>query len=139
MSAKTTIYDTLAHDTTLNGMLARHKYSASKPAIYEAWAGEDAIMPYLNLTYIESESEDHLSKRSCSVNIDVWTEGGTIEAEAIRNQVISLLKGNIIDDSDDRYIRLYLDGDFLTDEDEPNVTHWQIEFTAIFWREVYRP
>lgn len=133
MSILTTVYRVLREDATLNGLLARHKLTKTAPAIYEQWAAEGTEKPYINLTF-RFDISDHWAKRDCTVNIDIFTAGDTMQAELIRNNVIKILDRQTLLDPDDGDVRCYLNNDTLLDEDTPEIAHWNIEMSALFWR-----
>lgn len=136
MSIKTTIYQALATDVTLGNVLARHKAAPSKPAVYEGWAAEDTRKPYICLTYSEVES-DHWAKRDSAVLVDIFSENSSTEAEWIRNRIIKILDRQVLHDTDDRYVRCYLDADQIIDDENPDICHWNVEFSALYWRESF--
>jgi hypothetical protein len=135
MSLLNTVYERLAGNVKLGGLLAKHNLSMNKPAIYEQWAAPDTAKPYICMTYFFGDSY-HWARSETAINIDVFTAGDTVTAEAIRNQVIKLLdqatlKGQDGEESD---VRCFLSNDSIIIEDNPKICHWNIEIMALFWR-----
>lgn len=134
MSLPTLIYNALAGNGNLDALLARHKLAKEKPAIYEQWAAADTDKPYICLLYSFGDSY-HWARTEASVTIDIFTQGDTLKAEAIRNQVIRTLdKQKISGDGEESDVRLFLQSDSIIVEDDPQICHWNIEIGAVFWR-----
>lgn len=133
MSVITTIYNALAENPVLNNSLARHKLTKTKPAIYEQWAAEGTEKPYICLNFFFGDSF-HWGRSEAAINIDIFTDGDTIRAEAIRNQVIRILDKRTLPDAEESEIRCFLTNDSIIPEDNPQICHWNIEIQAIFWR-----
>jgi hypothetical protein len=135
---RTTIYQQLANDAELTGLLAeRPDHLGTGPGIYEAWAPDGAVMPYLNLTYTFTPG-NHAVKRLGSLDVDIFIDSyDTVFMERIQKRIIELLDLRIFDDPDDGPIRVYLDAEIDIPESEPNVTHWNVTFNLIHWRKSF--
>jgi hypothetical protein len=134
MSLLTTVHGALTTNLKLNSLLARHKLAITKPAVYEQWAAEDTAKPYICLRYTFGDSY-HWARSETLVNIDIFTDGDTVKAEAIRNQVIRILDKQTIADGDESDVRFFLENDAIIEEDNPSICHWNLEMKAIFWRQ----
>lgn len=135
MSVLTTLYTTLESDPTLRTILADSTINPTKKAIYDHWADNETLMPYIVISFDFGESF-HWAKRETLLTVDIFTEGDTVQAETIRNLVILRLDREILTDPDDgAFIRCYLNGDRLLDEpDGDEVSHWNVEFSLHHWR-----
>lgn len=141
MSYRTAIYQRLAQDPELNGMLARSTVpgSESAPAIYETWAASGTAMPYINLTYQESSGATFF-KRSATLSVDIFIDSGdTTQIEAIKTRVEQLLDISHQDnarklESEIHYpINVYFDTHLEQFEDQDNIHHWTEQFNVQYW------
>jgi hypothetical protein len=133
MSIQTAIFQTLAADTTLGGLLALSTIDGTQPALYERWAPENTPMPYINLSYSTIEG-DHWAKREATLVVDIFSDQDSINAEAIKNRVIKILNRQIIELENENNARVHYNNDSQIDEPTPAVHHWSIEFSIIYWR-----
>ena len=127
----------MINDSTLKGMLARADFDETAPAIYDIWAERDVKFPYIINTYRFPEG-NHWAKKSGVLNSDIFTKGNSsIEAESIKDRVIFLLDRRIFESDESGSIRVYLNMDGVMPEDTPEVVHWNIEFSVVFWRKKF--
>jgi hypothetical protein len=135
MSIITTLYNALEADEDLQSILANSTINPERKAIYDHWADNETLKPYIVIRFDFGESY-HWAKRETILTVDIFTDGDTVQAEQIRNLVILKLDREIFIDPDDgAFIRCYLNGDRMLDETEGDeITHWNIEFNLHHWR-----
>jgi hypothetical protein len=135
MSIITTLYNALETDTELKSILANSTINPEKKAIYDHWADNETLKPYIVIQFDFGESY-HWAKRETLLTVDIFTDGDTVQAEHIRNLVILRIDREIlIDPEDGAFIRCYLNGDRPIDEAEADeITHWNIDFSLHHWR-----
>jgi hypothetical protein len=135
MSVITAIYDHLSTDDRLNTLLGQSSIDPTRKAIYEEWADHETGFPYMNLTYSFGMGE-HWAKDETLLNIDIFTESDSMKAEDIKEACIfSLDRQTIMDESDGAFIRCYYNRDGIITEPADGITHWNIEFTLMHWRQ----
>jgi hypothetical protein len=132
MSLITAIYNHLTADTELAQLLAKDPLT-NAAAIYEQWAHEDAAMPYIVQTHT-SRQGNHFAKVDALATFDIFTDQGSINAEAIRNRLIKLLDQLAIEVENENTARFYYARDLNIGDPELEVTHWQTAFDVAFWR-----
>lgn len=138
MSAKKEIYNLLAADNTLNGMLARSVIRGAEdlPAVYDTWPGDNAKMPYIICSWRFPEGA-HWAQVAANLDLDIYTNSGdTTEAETIKNQCLKVLVWQRIQNDTEGHISVYFGGnDEELPEPEPEITHWNVNFLVKFWRQ----
>ena len=124
----------LINDDTLKGLLA----DDDGPAIYDTWGEQDTPFPYIIITY-RFPVGNHWAKKSGVCNVDIFTKGNSsIEAENIKERVAELWdRQKFSSDESGPAIRPYLDVDGIIPEDTPEVVHWNMEFSVIWWRQAF--
>lgn len=132
MSLITAIYNHLTADEELAQLLAKDPLT-NAAAIYEQWAHEDAIMPYIVQTH-NSRQGNHFAKVDALAIFDIFTDQGGINAEAIRNRILKLLDQLAIAVENENTARFYYSRDQNIGDPEPEVTHWQLVFDVAYWR-----
>jgi hypothetical protein len=134
MSVITTVYKVLEADPRLRALLADSTIDPTKKAIYEEWADHEATMPYMNLTYSFAMG-DHFAKDESLLNIDIFTESNTVQAEDIKEACIFALdRQTLVDETDGAFIRCYYNRDGIITEPTDGISHWNVEITLIHWR-----
>jgi hypothetical protein len=135
MSVITTLYNALEADPDLREILADSTINPEKKAIYDHWADNETLMPYIVISFNFGDSY-HWAKRETALTVDIFTYGDTVQAEQIKDMVITRLDREIlIDETDGAYIRCYLNADRPLDEAEADdITHWNIDFSLHHWR-----
>jgi|GEM_PF-3462610 len=132
MSAYVGIYDTLAQDTDLAGMLATDH--EGNPAIYSTWGLRNRERPYIVLR-IRFWPTTTPAVRVVDLSVDIFTGGESNElAEAIRDRVTALLNMKTIaaDEAGSAGIRVRLEDDGEVPEPTENVVHWNVTFSGRF-------
>lgn len=135
MSIITATYEALAASTELRGMLAANILDETAPAIYEHWAGENAPMPYVIMTFLTDES-NHWAKHQTAVSFDIFTKDSLL-AESIKDRIIKILDRQEIPAENENLIRFFYDNDDRLDEPEANITHVTLSFRAYYWRKTF--
>lgn len=142
MSLKTVIYQRLASDVILDGLLSRSVIEGmeTEPAIYERWAAPGTQKPYIVLSY-SFRAGTGLIKRSGTLAIDIFTgNDDSTENEAIYERLVRLLDmqhhkpGKELISPTDGPIQVYLENDIEVPEPEPLIVHWRAEFSLSYWR-----
>jgi hypothetical protein len=138
VSAKSEVYSLLAGNAELNALLARSSIEGAEqqPAIYDAWPGENAAMPYIICSWQFPEG-NHWAQVKASLDLDIYTSGGdTTEAEAIKDLCLKILAWEQINTPGEGQINIYFGGnDGELQEPDPQVTHWNINFLVKYWRQ----
>lgn len=136
MSAKKEIYNLLTGNADLTAMLAKSVIDPLQPAIYDAWPGDNAVMPYMIYSMQNNEGQ-HWAQVAADLQLDIFSNSGdTTEAEAIKDKALEVLAWQKITNSTEGIITIYPGGnDSEIQEPEPGVCHWNIDFLVKYWRQ----
>lgn len=132
MSIYTATYNALIADANLAGLIALNPLDA-QPAVYESYALHEAEMPYIVINVFSAKGS-HFAKKDNVVTLDIFADGDSVAAEAIKNRCIKILDRQLIAAENENVIRFYYNQDSKIDEPETDVTHWNLEFNAFYWR-----
>jgi hypothetical protein len=132
MSIITAIFNRLSSDTNLAALLAEDPLQAA-PAIYEEWANENTAMPYIVQTH-ENSAGNHFAKTDSLAIFDIFTDKGTVNAEAIKNRVIKLLDMESVEVENANNARFYYSRDQNIGDPDIKIVHWQLIFDVAYWR-----
>ncbi|MHA1302193.1 MAG: hypothetical protein ACTSPI_00635 [Candidatus Heimdallarchaeaceae archaeon] len=130
-----TINNILIEDSVLEAKLSKTSWGAV--AIYESWAERESKYPYVVLSW-RFIPGDHWAKREGYLTCDIFTKGSSsIEAEDIKDRIVELLDKRLFSADESGKIRCYLNNDMIIPDEEPDICHWNIEFSVIYWRKAF--
>lgn len=129
------VYEALLLDPALDSLLARSVLPpGTAPAIYDRWAAPGTPLPYIVLSWSYSPG-DHWAKRVAALTVDVFAQGPSAgRAGAIRDRIVVLLDRRLLTATEAGPVRCYVDNDGIAPEDDPQVVHWVVQFSVVFWR-----
>lgn len=102
-------------------------------ALYENFAPQKAIMPYVIYSTIENNS-NHFARNEGGLSFEIYTQDSTVLAESIKDEFIKILdKQRILyEDGNNIYFDYVRDGLAFADSDD--AIHHHVEFHYFYWR-----
>lgn len=125
------IFRRLVTVTELTGRLATNSLDPTLPAIFDRWTPSQNAFPYMNLSFVTNQ-EGHVYKNRCSLEIDIFCMRNQVEA----NEIFQILKKELnksVVSVDGISYRVFYERDEEVPEPEDDITHWNGEFTIVWW------
>lgn len=110
--------------------IATSDIDPTAPAIFDRWTPDQNAMPYINVSFA-TLGESSYRNRS-SVEIDIFSSRDQVGANEIF-QIIKKAMNKSMYSVDGLKYRMFYERDEEIPEPEDEVTHWNGEFTVIWW------